>query len=379
MVDWFCLLPSEVNRHVRSYLCLSDIGNLSLVNKLQLLYFKQDYVSFYIGTMFTGYNICLYHDEILQPIAKLLCPLLSEPWVTRYYKITVTGHKMYNGTLGGKINVMMTPYMCAPSHDFVIDWQDDDILDDINNNIQFNIINDTEAKSSLYFDDFLKRFNDVTASINYDSTNSCNKQNRDNKLFTHKLVVDDNIWNLLNNIQLDHTNNTIFNFTIINNCIQHTIVINYIRQMLYNKQTFTNIKLITDCKQYIKSVTYYNTYEYRENDTIRCDTYDHNHMVSQILYDYYNKRLIRFWSGNDNGWYQFEFQQDTYCYGLYFPNEGEYVGLPIDPRLQRIHTLDDDNPYYNSCVSISLATPNYHNYDRDNTDHSKEFICPKII
>jgi hypothetical protein len=197
---------------------------------------KQDFVEPYIGYMYTGYNMCLYHDDILSPIAKLLCPMLSEPLVTRYYKIIVTGYKMYNDTLGGKITITMIPYKCALMHDFVVDWVDEDIMNDINYR--------TCCDRPLYIDDFLKMFKTIGISVTYDSTNSSNTKNRNCREFKYRHLQHDD-WLLFNDIQLDDSNIIKFSFDI-NHKIQKIIYINNVKQISYDKEYNTNIKLVTE-------------------------------------------------------------------------------------------------------------------------------------
>jgi len=360
-MDYLSQLPVEVNFIIRKHLCLTDIYNLSLANKIQAYYTKQDFVNLYCGTIYTGYYLCLYSDPIVEPIAKLLLPLLNFPLVTRYYKITITGHIMYNNTLGGRINVTMTQIENAIYDETVGEWPDDDVIDDIKSN---------HTQQPLYLDYWLSTFKDVNKAMIYDSTNSYNLTHK----YKHKLVNDDEVWPILQNAAINTAMSNIqLCFDICYGNVTPVIYLNDICQTLFDTQIYNNIKIITDDKQYIKAVIFDHKFAPYDH-SILIHEYHNNNYVKELWYTYHNRVLTRFSYEDTVCCINYDWNtghDSTHVWAHYLPRDKEGYALTVSDKLKRKITLDDNTPYYDNCYCLLLST--------QKQKHYKEFICPKIV
>jgi hypothetical protein len=384
MVDHFSYLPVEINYNIRRYLSLQDIYCLSQVSKRQQYYTKQEFVKPYTGIIYTGYNICLYSDVVMESVAKLLAPLLCFPLVTRYYKIIVSGHLLYNKKIGGKVRITMSPFKDAIPHSWVSNWLDDDIVSDIENN---------HPKQPLYFDYWLtalisgetknKNLN-INEIMKYDSTNSYHTNNNNFRDFKHKMV--DELDLLMDTVEIDDSSFIKFDFDSCYGKISSIIYLKNVKQILYHEDYYNNIKIVTDGISYITSIVSHHDFEEYVvfniyDNSILIHEYRSNHLVKNIRYTYRIGKLRRFTYKDECGYTQYDFDdQQPGCQAItFYPINGDSISLIIDDELKnKVYTLNDNHPYYNGCYSLLLPVTARRQRNKNNND-DEEFICPKIV
>jgi len=363
-MDYFSLLPVEVNELVRNYLSLEDIRALTQVSRLQHLYTKNfvgnnnNNNNSYSGTIYTGYAICLYSDPVMAPIAKLLPPLLNFPLETRYYKVTVTGRLACSGKLAGKIKIIMSELQSAPYDDNVSDWPDDDTIAEIHN--QFG------RDNNLYFDHWLSCFgSDINRAMYYDIHNSCGSFSQ--RQYRAKQASDD-IWQRLEVAEINTDKEIKVELWACYNSISPIIYIDN------PNDRCSVIKLITDCQQFITTVIFHYEFAVYDNSIHVC-TYSNNNYTSDLQYQYQERVLSRLNYCDSEGDVEYRWHDHNYSVGVWasrFPKVGHSYPIPVDSEIKRRFSLDDDNPWYVDCYSLRLPA-------LIAGGESKEFVLPKLL
>lgn len=366
-MDYFSQLAVEVNEHIRHYLSLADIYCLSQVSKLQHYYTKSFFTQDYTAIIYTGYASCLYHDPTVASVASLLLPLLNFPLATRFYKVTVAGKLTRNGRLGGKISVSMAEMQLCPYDDDIAEWQDDETMDNVKRYQQqrqrrlsqpgSSITNTTTATTTdhLYFDEWLDEVDTVDLAMLYDSYNNCSSFNR--RQYRHKLV-DVDIWRKLEATTTNQERQIEFSLAACYNSLSSVIYIKQVSTMA--NVTFSTIKLVTDGYSLIRTVIFH--YKFADyDDSIYVVSYQDNRYLSDMWYQYKQRVLNRLNYSDANSTIEYRWNINTYkpntditVWICCFPKTGEAYSLPVDERLKRQFTLEDDNLVYDNCHSLQL-------------------------